>query len=138
MCDYEQMMTEWMWENYESVGVNINEWTVRRWMSSWLVNELMNEWVRKWVNKWICEHEWVSKGKCEIKLWKLLNFLSFPDIVVFDNSYSWARWKKLHYNVEVHTVDDETELGIQQHMVQESTSAGTSTRLTAGRQSTQL
>ena len=42
--------------------------------------------------------------------------LMFSDLVVFDNSYSWMRWKHLYYCVEVFTNDEDTEVDMKQYI----------------------
>ena len=40
----------------------------------------------------------------------------FIDVLVFDNSYSWRRWKHLYYLVELHADDLENEVDIHRHL----------------------
>ena len=39
---------------------------------------------------------------------------NFTDAVYFDNTYSWARAKKLKYLVEIHTADNNMEQEVDQ------------------------
>lgn len=57
--------------------------------------------------------------------------LSLSDEVVFDNSYSWTRAKKLYYTLELHTSDTtDTEV--------DEVSGGCCTRLAKDLQTTKL
>ena len=61
-----------------------------------------------------------------------INYSYVSDIVVFDNSFSWTRAKKLKYLVELHTSDMTTETEV------DHVSGGSWTRLANDLQITRL